>query len=480
MPREKWPGVQDEVIFIASPGIGIQTVGGVMGPTTGAETGDIPMALADFPEVEVQPLFPGVGAESMFLQAAEAPAGAPSYDAGPEPAPDEPLKEVPNLARYHTARVSTDMDPEDVLRRVNELPTVEEAYIQPAPSPAVFEEPGAAVGAPAISGVTPDFTLLQRYLEPPPAGIGAEAAWGRPGGRGSGVTIVDIEGSWDTLHEDLTGSQQGIVGGIPIPDERWLNHGTAVIGEIMGDLNHYGITGIASNIDLKMVSIGGSNAANAIRTASAFLRRGDIILIELHAPGPRATGVGQQGYIAMEWWAANFAVIRIATARGIVVIAAAGNGAEDLDHPDYLSRFDPAVRDSGAILAGAGAPPDGTFGPDRSRLGFSNYGQRVNVQGYGRSVVTTGYGTLQGGSDRHGWYTDTFSGTSSASPIIVGAAAVIQGVLKAANKPVLTSRQMRALLENTGSAQQDHPTRPATQKIGPRPNLHAALAALGV
>lgn len=70
----------------------------------------------------------------------------------------------------------------------------------------------------------------------------------------------------------------------------------------MGDLNHYSVTGIAPNVNIRMVSIGGMNATNAIRTASAFLRRGDIILIELHAPEPRATGIGQQGYIAMEWW----------------------------------------------------------------------------------------------------------------------------------------------------------------------------------
>ena len=71
------------------------------------------------------------------------------------------------------------------------------------------------------------------------------------------------------------------------------------------------------------------------------------------------------------------------------------------------------------------------------------------------------------------WYTDQFSGTSSASPIVTGVAAVVQGLLRAAGKPRLTSVGMRDLLRATGSPQQDEPNRPATQRIGNRPNLRA-------
>ena len=94
-----------------------------------------------------------------------------------------------------------------------------------------------------------------------------------------------------------------------------------------------------------------------------------------------------------------------------------------------------AIRDSGAILVGAGAPPPGTHGrdhgPDRSRLDFSNFGARVDAQGWGEEVTTCGYGDLQGGTNEDLWYTDTFSGTSSASPIVVGALGCLQGVLRA-------------------------------------------------
>jgi hypothetical protein len=102
------------------------------------------------------------------------------------------------------------------------------------------------------------------------------------------------------------------------------------------------------------------------------------------------------------------------------------------------------------------------------------------VQGWGREVTTTGYGDLQGGSNEDLWYTDVFSGTSSASPIVVGAVGCMQGALRAANKPLLTPATARNILRTTGSPQQDEPGRPATQRIGNRPNLRQALTQLGV
>ena len=91
----------------------------------------------------------------------------------------------------------------------------------------------------------------------------------------------------------------------------------------------------------------------------------------------------------------------------------------DLDAEVFQSKFDRSMRDSGAIVVGAGAPPSGTHGPDRSRLDFSNWGSIVDSQGWGEGVTTTGgffdgAGDLQGGKENQ-WYTQRFSGTSSAS-----------------------------------------------------------------
>ena len=46
--------------------------------------------------------------------------------------------------------------------------------------------------------------------------------------------------------------------------------------------------------------------------------------------------------------------ISIASASGIVVVETAGNGGEDLDHSAFGGAFDRSVRDSGALIVGAG------------------------------------------------------------------------------------------------------------------------------
>jgi hypothetical protein len=101
----------------------------------------------------------------------------------------------------------------------------------------------------------------------------------------------------------------------------------------------------------------------------------------------------------------------------------------------------------------------------------------VDAQGWGWEVTSSGYGDLQGGSDANRWYTDVFSGTSSASPIVLGALACTQGVLKAEGMPLMSSERARQLLRSTGSPQQSATDRPATQRIGNRPNLRQLIPA---
>jgi len=61
-----------------------------------------------------------------------------------------------------------------------------------------------------------------------------------------------------------------------------------------------------------------------------------------------------------------------------------------------------------------------------------------------------------------------------------GRIACIQGMAKARGRPVLTPVQVRNCLRSTGSPQQDAPGRPATQRIGNRPDLRAfATCAFG-
>lgn len=370
---------------------------------------------------------------------------------------------------------------------------VEAAYIKPPAEPASINDmaPDSHDAPPA----TPNFTANQLYLGAAPGGIEATWAHTQPGGRGNGIRVIDIEGAWRFSHEDLKEVQGGVVGGVQSTDIRWRNHGTAVIGVFGGDVNAIGITGISPNSNTRAISIFGTGqgSAKSIRDAADLLSAGDIILIELHRPGPRhnfASRDDQRGYVAIEWWPDDWAAVKYASNKGVIVVEAAGNGAENLDDGIYNVRptgfpaswtnpYNRANRDSGAIVVGAGAPPPGTHGrnhgPDRSRLDFSNFGALVDAQGWGREVTTAGYGDLQGGTNEDLWYTDTFSGTSSASPIVVGAIACMQGNRKARGLALFTPAQVRQKLRTTGSPQTDAPGRPATQRIGTRPNLRQLI-----
>ena len=93
-------------------------------------------------------------------------------------------------------------------------------------------------------------------------------------------------------------------------------------------------------------------------------------------------------------------------------------------------------------------------------------------------MTTCGYGDLQGGTNEDFWYTDEFSGTSSASPIVVGAVGSIQGKLRSQGRPVLKPADLRKLLRATGSPQEDAPGRPKAQRIGNRPDLRQVILGL--
>jgi hypothetical protein len=460
-----------ELIVIADPAAALRIGVGGVESGGGADTRAL-NRVASRAAVTLRPLF---GPEERVRQ--EARRLAPSA-IGP----------VPDLSVYYHVE-APEGDLADLAQELAGTEGVQAAYVKPAGEPPVLNDmqPSPEDAPPS----TPDFVGNQLYLEPAPGGVDARYAWTWPGGGGAGVGIIDCEWGWRFDHEDLIVGQGGIVVGTGSTD---TNHGTAVIGEISGDRNAFGITGISPDAFVRAAAFSGPTAAT-IRSAADKLGAGDIILLEIHRAGPRHNFQArddQLGYIAIEWWPDDFDAIRYANSRGILVVEAAGNGAENLDDGLYSVRptgfpaswtnpFNRSNRDSGAIVVGAGAPPPGThgvsWGADRSRLDFSNYGALIDAQGWGREVTSTGYGDLQGGGDARIWYTNRFSGTSSASPIVVGVLGALQGALRAAGKTPMTPATARAWLRATGSPQQDEPGRPATQRIGNRPDLRALIQA---
>ncbi|NVD96476.1 S8 family peptidase [Massilia sp. BJB1822] len=475
-PSSEW-----ELIVVAEPGYGLRSKRDGVESASGADVA--PLArLLEAEQIVLEPLF---GNEDRLRREKQA---APAADG----------VELPDLSVFYRVEAAPERMAE-LAKQLAQQPMVSAAYVKP---PAELAHAARDVEWEALNSMTPDiqdappvtadFTSRQGYLDAAPGGIDARYAWTLGGGGGSGVRVIDLEWGWRFSHEDLIQNQGGIVGGTGSSD---TNHGTAVLGEISGDRNGIGITGIAPEAVISAVAFS-MPTATAIRDAADRLRPGDIMLLEIHRPGPRYGFAGrddQLGYIAVEWWPDDFAAIRYASSKGVIVVEAAGNGAENLDDGLYNTRpagfpatwtnpFNRANPQCGAVVVGAGAPPPGTHGndhgPDRSRLGFSNFGACIDAQGWGREVTTTGYGDLQGGANADLWYTDRFSGTSSASPIVVGALACTQGVLRARGRIPLSPARARDVLRSTGSPQQDAPGRPASQRIGNRPNLRQILAAV--
>jgi hypothetical protein len=462
-----------ELIVIAQPEAAIRATPDAVTSASGYDVSALAAVVAQA-GVSLRPLF---GPTEELAQ---------NQPAGPAQVAPSELNEL--SLYYHVEAPDDQLD--ELAQRLAAAPGVAAAYIKPPSEPpvaAVLE--AAAPRAVDAPPVTPDFTDNQIYLNEAPAGVAARYAWTVPGGGGSGVQIVDCEWAWHFDHEDLNLNQGGVISGV---DAGSRNHGTAVLGEFHASRNGIGVTGICPDAFVR-ASAFSLPTATAIRVAADALGAGDILLLEVHRAGPRYNFQGrsdQLGYIAIEWWPDDFAAIQYATSRGVVVVEAAGNGAENFDDALYntpaagfpagwTNPFNRANRDSRAILVGAGAPPPGThgrsYGADRSRLNFSNFGTSVDAQGWGREVTTCGYGDLQGGGDERVWYTDTFSGTSSASPIVVGVVGSLQGVLLARGKPRLSPLAVRTLVRATGCAQRDGPSGPATQRIGNRPALRQLI-----
>jgi len=376
--------------------------------------------------------------------------------------------ELPDLSRSYLVRTKDKKTADAIARDLAENELVEVAEVAPPAIPAGV----------VIATSTPSYVNSQGYLKPAPSGVNAAYAWTQPGGKGTGIKMIDIEGEWNFNHEDLLQNQGGLAGGTVPNDVDWRNHGTAVLGVVGGDENTYGVAGIAPQCYQRGYSIfgPGNDTHVAIKKAADLLSKGDIILIEV-----------QRGYIAIEYYPFDFDAIKYATTKGIIVVEAAGNGGKNLDDPVFQNRFNRSFRDSGAIVVGAGNPPAGTHGRngwnypsgfeqyvDRARVWCSNYGKLIDAQGWGQEVTSCGYGDLQGGSIENKWYTNTFLHTSAASPQIVGVIACLQGTRKAKGEPPLTFTELRKVLRNTGSPQQSASGRPSSQRIGNRPDLKAA------
>ncbi len=313
-----------------------------------------------------------------------------------------------------------------------------------------------------IAPTTTNYEPNQTYISANP-GVNMTYAWGL-GLTGNGIRIRDVEYGFNKNHEELIDVNASLATGMTISSSAttdYTEHGTAVLGIVMADKGSYGISGMAYGaqeiIQYPEWQQSGYNRAFAVSQAVANSAAGDVIIYEMQ------TG-GQGGnYVPAEFNQAIWDLTKAATDAGIIVVAAAGNGNENLDafyYTAYRNRGD-----SGAIIVGAGTPD-----LNHNKISYSTYGARVDVQAWGSNVRATGYGDFaQFGGDFNQYYTN-FSGTSSATPIVASCAIVLQSYWHSLTGTYMTSVQMRNLLKLTGIAQG------TGGNIGKLPNMQAAIA----
>lgn len=398
-----------------------------------------------------------------FLSLGGIPALEPLLD---EPTPDE-IRQVMDHAETVSGRPAPDLfrwfsldpglvDAEFAAQAVAALPFVTQACVERDPIELVTPH------------ANPQFPN-QRYLLAAPEGIDAVHAWSKFAGDGIGVKIIDVEYGWMAAHEDLANLQVEVVGGVPVTtgSDEELKHGTAVFGILAAEDNTKGVVGIAPAATVALAALrradGRRNMPNALfRAVQRQSRSPDtpmVLLIEVGYPRPGSS----TGDLPAEDEPTVPDQIQMAIQAGMTVVEGAGNGGLNLD--DYVKDGrHPLARssgDSGAIMvAGAGAGMSFTARPT------SNHGSRIDCFAWGEGIRTCT--PLLGTSA----YAD-FGGTSGASAIIAGAAALVQSVAVARTGFRLTPDKLRALLANPDPAVNTPHVGP--KRIGVMPNLRTII-----
>lgn len=383
----------------------------------------------------------------------------------------DPTYQPAHLLGYFVIDVPTGASPSALVQTLRDATAlVSTAYIDPLPSP------------PPVNAADDPYSPFQGHLNEQPEGIDARYAWGIAGGDGAGQSLVDMEQGWAFAHEDLAAHGITLIG-------PWLNfteigHGTSVLGLVAAADNTVNCIGVTPAL-ASVRCLGQWRDANTYEIAPPILHAvaamsfGDVLLLEAHTDFEVAENVTVP-QVPVEVVPAVFDAIRLATALGITVVEAAGNGGVDLDALEVFGKkvmdlTSADFRDSGAIVVGASYYSD----PVHKKLVESCRGRRVDCFAQGDGVITLS--TDEAGTDLDG-STFSFSGTSSASAIVAGAALSVQGVAQHLEQdgtgPRLPAWTLREVLRNpeTGTASEF----PNTDRIGVMPDLRKILGPPGL
>ncbi|WP_186725513.1 S8 family serine peptidase [Planomicrobium sp. CPCC 101110] len=227
----------------------------------------------------------------------------------------------------------------------------------------------------------------------------------------SAITVAVIDNGVQVSHPDLKGKivspYNAVTGGTTFSAQP---HGTHVAGIIAASINKKGVAGVAPNVKIMPVNVfQTSGGAYAYDVAVGIIYAAD--------KGANVINMSLGGY--------NYSYVQdvattYAKSKGVTIVAAAGNDdTSTLTYPASL----PSV-------IGVSA----TNSSDRI-TGFSNYGSHIDLAAPGQDI----YSSVSGSSYMN------MSGTSMASPVVAGVAALVLS-----KNPLLSPDQVENIL--TGSA----------------------------
>lgn len=355
---------------------------------------------------------------------------------------------------------------------------IEFAYVPGPPAP---PPQNGCMGAP------------RAYLDAAPDGLGISGYTPPNGGSRPRVVVMDKvwnwqEGAHPALHRVQTNA--AFLGptraAYPGNFDNDAAHATAALG-LLGARTAGGLDcdGIAVNaviafasshirVNGRWVEAIASRIESVTDPARNMMGAGDILLLELQMTGSTIFSCGvqppppnQSCYTPVDVDPDVHAAILAATnVRGIIVIAAAGNGGTDIaDMRTYTmcDWYPQLATASGAILVAACDMPGGNGA--HNRRPDSNYGDRAACYAWGDQLVT-----LDAGNSAN--LRADFGATSGASALVAGVAALLQHAATLA-PPVGLGRRL-SIAEMEGgltyvAAGQAQPA--AGQQIGVMPNL---------
>ena len=271
--------------------------------------------------------------------------------------------------------------------------------------------------------------------------INVESVWADEsiagGITGAGANVVVVDNTIDYSHEDLTDNIDSSLnhdyGGRSGAYRRAEHHGTNVAGVIAAQANDIGVRGVAPGATIYGYNIlaDGEAFSTDANEADAMARNRVVTAVSNNSWGP-VDGYGLDHVPAIWKMAIDSGVTQGYAGKGVFYAWAGGNGDEYGDN----SNFDEYANYYGVTAVCA-------VGDNGARATYSEQGANLWIcapsNGGARGIVTTE------NSDR---YTNTFGGTSSATPTVAGVAALL---LQA--NPDLTWRDLKLIL--AGSARQN-------------------------